>query len=56
MSPGTYFIRHKRSSHYVSEKRGTLYADLADIIRDYAYTTQIAATVLMKRMNVGYAY
>jgi len=56
MSPGTCFIRLKRSSQYVFGKRGTLYAGLADIIRDNAYTTQIAATALIKRMNVGYAY
>ncbi len=56
MSPGMRFIRLKRSLRNVFVKRGICVAGFADTIRDNAYTTRIAATALMKRMNVGYAY
>ena len=56
MSPGIHFIRFKRSPRNVIVKRGISAAGFANAIRDNAYTTWIAATALIKRMNVGNAY
>jgi hypothetical protein len=38
------------------ENVNSVYVGLADTIHGNAYTTGIAATALIKRMNVGYAY